>query len=143
MIIDTSAMLAIIFDEPDGPEFLRLVVEAPIRLMSSANALEAWIVVDRHENPDKAPALDELLETLGMDIEPVTIQQARIARRAYHLYGKGNHPAGLNFGDCFAYALAKTMSLPLLFKGNDFAQTDIEAVTRDRDEPESAELPPL
>lgn len=136
MIIDTSALLAIVFDEPDGPELLRLVVEAPTRLMSSANALEAWIVADRHENPDKAPALDELIETLGIDIEPVTVQQARVARGAYHTYGKGNHPAGLNYGDCFAYALAKTMSQPLLFKGNDFSQTDIEAVPRDGDEPE-------
>jgi ribonuclease VapC len=131
MIIDTSALLAIIFDEPDGPELLRLVVEAPSRLISSANALEAWIVADRHENPAKAPALDELLDTLEIAIETVTVQQARIARRAYHIYGKGNHAAGLNYGDCFAYALAKTMGQPLLFKGNDFAQTDIEVVPRD------------
>jgi ribonuclease VapC len=131
MIIDTSALLAIIFDEPDGPELLRLVVEAPSRLISSANALEAWIVADRHENPAKAPALDELLDTLEVAIETVTVQQARIARRAYHIYGKGNHVAGLNYGDCFAYALAKTMGQPLLFKGNDFAQTDIEVVPRD------------
>ena len=68
MILDTSALLAIVFDEPDGPELLRLVVEAPICLMSSANALEAWIVVDCHDNPDKAPALDALMETLGIDI---------------------------------------------------------------------------
>jgi len=84
MIIDTSALLAIIFDEPDGPEFLRLVVEAPTRLISCANALEAWIVADRHENPAKALALDELLEILDIAIEAVTVQQARLARRAYH-----------------------------------------------------------
>jgi ribonuclease VapC len=107
MIIDTSALLAIIFDEPDGP----------------------------HENPAKAPALDELIETLDIDIEPVTVQQARVARGAYHLYGKGKHPAGLNYGDCFAYALAKAMHQPLLFKGNDFSQTDIEAAPRDVDGP--------
>jgi ribonuclease VapC len=136
MIIDTSALLAIVFDEPDGLELLRLVVEAPVCLMSAANALEAWIVADRHENPNKAPALDELIETLGIDIEPVTVRQARIARGAYHTYGKGNHPAGLNYGDCFAYALARATRQPLLFKGNDFSQTDIEAVSRDRDEPE-------
>ena len=102
MIIDTSALLAIVFDESDGSELLRLVVEAPTRLMSSANALEAWIVVDRHSNPAKALALDALMQTLGIDIEPVTAQQAGIAREAYLIYGKGNHPAGLNYADCFA-----------------------------------------
>jgi ribonuclease VapC len=128
MIIDTSALLAILFDEPDGPDLLRRVVEAPLRLMSAANALEAWIVADRHANPAKAPALDALIETLSIDIEPVTIHQARVACEAYKAYGKGNHPAGLNYGDCFAYALAKAMSQPLLFKGDDFSQTDIKAV---------------
>ena len=128
MIIDTSALLAILFDEPDGPALLRRIAEAPIRLMSSANAVEAWIVADRHANPAKGPALDALLETLGIDIVPVTIQQARLARTAYHTYGKGRHPAGLNFGDCFAYALAKATDLPLLFKGDDFGQTDVLVV---------------
>ena len=136
MIIDTSALLAIVFDEPDGPELLRLVVEAPTRLMSSANALEAWIVADRHENPAKAPALDELIEILGIDLEPVTVQQARIARQAYQTYGKGRHPAGLNYGDSFAYALAKATGQPLLFKGDDFSQTDIETVPRNGSRPE-------
>lgn len=130
MIIDTSVLLAILFDESDGPELLRLVVEAPTRLMSAANVLEAWIVADRHPNPAKAPALDALIETVGLDIEPVTVAQARLAREAYKAYGKGRHPAGLNYGDCFAYALAKATGLPLLFKGEDFSQTDIEAVLR-------------
>src|SRR2546425_130378 len=130
MIIDTSALLAILFDESDGPELLRLVVEAPTRLISAANVLEAWIVADRHSNPAKAPALDALIETVGLDIEPVTVAQARLARAAYQAYGKGRHPAGLNYGDCFAYALAKATGLPLLFKGDDFSQTDIEAVLR-------------
>jgi ribonuclease VapC len=128
MIIDTSALLAILFDEPDGPALLRRIAEAPIRLMSSANAVEAWIVADRHANPAKGLALDALLETLGVDIVPVTIQHARLARTAYHTYGKGRHPAGLNFGDCFAYALAKATDLPLLFKGDDFGQTDVPVV---------------
>ena len=96
MIIDTSALLAILFDESDGPELLRLVVEAQTRLMSAANVLEAWIVADRHPNPAKAPALDALIETVGLDIEPVTRAQARLARAAYQAYGKGRHPAGLN-----------------------------------------------
>ena len=128
MIIDTSALLAVLFDEPDGPALLRRIAEAPIRLMSSANAVEAWIVADRHANPAKGPALDALLETLGIDIVPVTVQHARLARTAYHIYGKGRHPAGLNFGDCFAYALAKATDLPLLFKGDDFGQTDVPVV---------------
>ena len=139
MIIDTSALLAIVFDEPGGPEMLRLVVEAPIRLMSSANALEAWIVADRHENPNKAPALDELIETLGIDIEPVSVPQARLAREAYKTYGKGNHPARLNFGDCFAYALAKATGESLLFKGNDFSQTDVAVVPRNGNENKPAQ----
>ena len=139
MIVDTSALLAIVFDEPDGPELLRLVVEAPTCLMSAANALEAWIVADRHDNPAKAPALDALLETLGIDVEPVTVHQAHIAREAYRTYGKGQHPAGLNYGDCFAYALAKATGEPLLFKGQDFAQTDISAVPI----PEEPEAPSL
>jgi ribonuclease VapC len=132
MIIDTSALLAILFDEPDGSVLLRLVVEAPTRLMSAANTLEAWIVADRHVNPAKARALDELIETVGIDIEPVTAAQVRIAREAYKTYGKGNHPAGLNYGDCFAYALAKATGQPLLFKGEDFARTDIQAVLQSK-----------
>lgn len=128
MIIDTSALLAILFDEPDGPALLRRIAEAPIRLMSSANAVEAWIVAGRHANPAKGPALDILLETLGIDMVPVTVQHPRLARTAYHTYGKGRHPAGLNFGDCFAYALAKATDLPLLFKGDDFGQTDVPVV---------------
>ena len=128
MIIDTSALLAVLFDEPDGPALLRRIAEAPIRLMSSANAVEAWIVADRHANPAKGPALDALLEILGIDLVPVTVQHARLARTAYRTYGRGRHPAGLNFGDCFAYALAKATDLPLLFKGDDFGQTDVPVV---------------
>ena len=105
MSIDTSALLAILFDEPDGPALLRQIAEAPIRLMSSSNAVEAWIVVDRHANPAKGPALDALLETLGVDIVPVTIQHAHLARTASHTYGKGRHPAGLNFGNCLIATL--------------------------------------
>ncbi|MBI3929536.1 MAG: type II toxin-antitoxin system VapC family toxin [Armatimonadetes bacterium] len=83
MIIDSSALLAILFDEPEGPRMLSLVAAAPTRLMSAANALEAWIVADRHANPAKAPALDGLIDVLGISVEPVTAQQARVAREAY------------------------------------------------------------
>jgi ribonuclease VapC len=96
MIIDTSALLAILFDEPDGPALLRRIAEAPIRLMSSANAVEAWIVADRHANSAKGPALDVLLETLGIDIVPVTVQHARLARTAYYLW-QGPASGGLEF----------------------------------------------
>jgi ribonuclease VapC len=97
--------------------------------MSLANAVEAWIVADQHANPAKGPALDALIATLGIDLVPVTVQHAQLARRAYHTYGKGRHPAGLNFGDCFAYALAKVTGLPLLFKGDDVGRTDVQGVS--------------
>jgi ribonuclease VapC len=100
MIIDTSALLAILFDEPDGPTLLWRIAEAPICLLSSANAVEVRIVADRHANSAKGPALDALLETLGIDIRLVTIQHARLARTAYHTYGKGQHLAGLNTAGC-------------------------------------------
>ena len=107
MIIDTSALLAIVFDEPDGPALLRVLVEAPTRLMSSANALEAWIVADRHENPDKAPALDALIETLGIDIEPVTVQQARVARGAYHPLWQGTSSSWVELWRLFCVCLSQ------------------------------------
>ena len=126
MIIDTSALLTIAFDEPHGAEVLRFVVEAPTRLMSSANVLEAWIVVDRYGNSAKAQALDVVMQILGIDIDPVAAQQAGIARETYRIYGKGNHPAGLNYGECFAYALTEATGQRLLFTGQDFSQTDID-----------------
>ena len=125
MIVDTSALLAILFDEPEGPEFLRQIVEAPTRGISVATMVEAWMVTDRHSNPAKAQALDDLIELLGIELRPVNEPQARLARQAYHRYGKGKHPASLNFGDCFSYALAKASGERLLYKGNDFSRTDI------------------
>jgi ribonuclease VapC len=125
MVIDTSAILAALFAEPDGDAFLVKIVEAPTRLMSAVSAVEAGIVADRHPNPKKAEALANLIAELGIEIEPVTAEQARLARLAYRRYGNGRHPANLNFGDCFAYALAKVTDLPLLFKGGDFARTDV------------------
>ena len=125
MILDTSAVLAILFDEPEGPEFLRMAIEAPLLAISTANMVEAWMVTDRHPNPAKATALDELTELLAIELRPVSTAQARLARQAYHAFGKGRHPAALNYGDCFAYALAKFSNDTLLFKGNDFSRTDI------------------
>lgn len=125
MVIDSSAILATLFDESDGDALLVKMIEAPIRLMSAVSAVEAGIVADRHSSPKKAKALDDLMAELGIDIEPVTREQAHLARLAYRQFGKGRHPARLNFGDCFAYALAKAADMPLLFKDNDFARTDI------------------
>ena len=95
--------------------------------MSAANALESAIVVESKGGLTAGNQLDDLLKRAGMEVMPVTPSQFEVARAAWRIYGKGNHPASFNFGDCFAYALAKTMGEPLLFKGKDFSQTDIEA----------------
>jgi ribonuclease VapC len=89
-----------------------------------ANLLEAAIILDARIGHEDSSELDEFIAN-GLEVEPVTLDQVRVARQAYRTYGRGNHPAGFNFGDCFAYALARTTGLPLLFKGDDFAQTDV------------------
>jgi ribonuclease VapC len=127
MIIDSSAILAILFGEPDAPEYARAIVAAGERRISAANWLESAIRIDSGSGPIGSNAFDDLIREASIDVMPVTDEQARIARSAYRAYGKGSgHPAQLNFGDCFAYGLAKVMGEPLLFKGNDFAETDIE-----------------
>jgi ribonuclease VapC len=126
MIVDTSAVVAILRDEPDAVLYARAMETAPRRLMSAANFVEAAAVIDGSRDPVASRRFDDLLREASIVIEPVTEIQARIAREAYRDFGKGSgHPAGLNFGDCFAYALAKALSEPLLFKGGDFAKTDI------------------
>ena len=126
MIIDTSALIAIIASEPEGDSFLQLIVDASSASISAATYLELGIVVERF--PEYAKRLDSFLSELDIEIVSVTAAQARIAREAYRHFGKGFHPAGLNYGDCFSYALSKGAGEPLLFKGNDFGKTDIEAV---------------
>jgi ribonuclease VapC len=127
MIIDTSVVIAILRDEPEAPSFARTIGMAGEALMSAANFLEAAVVIDGSREPVASRRLDDLLREGRIGIEPVTEAQARIAREAYRDFGKGSgHAAKLNFGDCFAYALAKDKHLPLLFKGEDFGQTDIE-----------------
>lgn len=101
------------------------IADARPRLISAANLLEAAIVIEGRLGPKAGGDLDDFVADVGLEVEPVTSDQVRVARQAYRTYGRGNHPAGLNFGDCFAYALAKTAGLPLLFKGNDFTRTDI------------------
>jgi ribonuclease VapC len=126
VIIDSSAVLAILFAEEDAPDYARAIEAAGTCRMSAANWLETAIRVDRGGDAIASNAFDDFVREAGVSIESVTAGQAEIARRAYRAYGKGTgHPAGLNFGDCFAYALAKETREPLLFKGNDFSHTDI------------------
>jgi ribonuclease VapC len=126
MVIDTSAILAILLGEPERRRFNERIEADPIRLMSAASYLETAIIVDDRFGYEGARDLKLFLTEAEIAIEPVSLEQAEIAREAYRRFGKGNHPAALNFGDCFAYALAKVTAQPLLFKGNDFAQTDID-----------------
>jgi ribonuclease VapC len=130
MIVDTSAVIAVLKEESDAPRFLRaLTLSAEAKRMSAANYLEAAIVVDANRNPLLSRRLDELIVQTEIMAEPVTLEQANIARAAYRDFGRGSgHPAQLNFGDCFAYALAKSMREPLLFKGDDFVHTDVAIV---------------
>ena len=127
MIIDTSALLAILRNEPDAGRYAHAMEAAPICRLSAASFVEAGVVVDMNRDPVLSRRLDELLTKSEVAIEPVSEAQARIARRAYQDFGKGTgHPAKLNFGDCFSYALAKSTGEPLLFKGGDFIHTDVE-----------------
>ena len=127
MIIDTSAVLAILFQEPDAERYARTISTASSRRMSAATLLEITIVLEKRSGPSAGYELDTFLEESDITLEPVTPEQGQAARRAWRRFGKGNHPAGLNFGDCFAYALAEAKREPLLFKGEDFAMTDIRA----------------
>jgi len=125
MIVDSSALLAILIGEPEGETFAGEVLEAPVRLISAANLLEAAIVVEARLGEAGGRELDLLVQRLGIEIAFVDAEQTSEARRAWRRYGKGNHLAGLNFGDLFAYGLASTSGEPLLFKGDDFAATDL------------------
>ena len=125
--MDSSAVLAILFGEPDARRHASAIMAASPCRMSVANVLEASIVVERRGGDTAAHELDTLLQSAEIELVPVTVAHLEAARRAWRRFGKGNHPAALNFGDCFAYALAKATGEPLLFKGDDFAQTDIEA----------------
>ena len=123
MIIDTSALVAIFDQEPEAERIVRTLASAPERSLSAANLVETGIVMQARRGDDGARDLDLLLAKLRVDIAAVTASQADIARKAFRRYGRGRHPANHNFGDCFAYALAKDKSAPLLSKGNDFRQT--------------------
>ena len=125
MVIDTSAVLAILLGEPDAAAFASAIGNASPRLMSAANLLEASIVLDARKGEEGARDLDLLIYRAGIEIVPVDVEQAEVARLAWRTYGKGRHAAGLNFGDCFAYALAKVSAAKLLYKGSDFIHTDL------------------
>jgi ribonuclease VapC len=128
MVIDTSALVAMLNDEP-GAERIETAVEAdPVRLMSTVSYVETAIVIDTRFGEPGGRELDLWLHRAAVDLVGVDSDQADAARVAYRMYGKGRHRAGLNYGDCFSYALAKVSGQPLLFKGDDFARTDIRAV---------------
>ena len=132
MIVDSSALIAILRNEPEVVAFTRAVDLAVRCRMSAANYLETAIIIDSVRDQLASRRLDDFMHEGSFVIEPVTEEQAHIARRAYRDYGKGSgHPARLNFGDCFAYALARTTGEPLLFKGDDFIHTDITPALRE------------
>jgi ribonuclease VapC len=126
MILDTSAVVAILRDEAEAPLFAKAIEKAIHRRISAVNYVEAAAVIDSSCDPIASRRFDDLLQEAEVTVESVTEAQARVARQAYHDFGKGSgHPARLNFGDCFAYALAKVKREPMLFKGDDFSHTDV------------------
>jgi len=125
MVIDTSALAAIFFSEPEGPQFLRAIVEAESRLISAATILEAGIVLEARQGEAAGREFDLFTLRAGLQVVPFDAEQAELARSAWRKFGKGRHPAGLNFGDCFAHALAQSTGELLLAKGADFAATGI------------------
>ena len=127
MIVDTSAILAILREEPEAEAFNAALLEAPRVAMSAATLLEVTMVTEGRAVPGIRSRVERLLAQSGMDIIPFTAEHAAIAADGWRRFGKGRHPAGLNLGDCFAYALAQSRNEPLLFKGADFSQTDVKA----------------
>ena len=126
MIVDASAVLTVLFGEEGAAQYDSAMTEAPLCRMSVVNFLEAAMVLESRIGASGGRNLDAFIQETPIELAPVTVEQAYAARQAWRRFGKGNHPAGLNFGDCFAYALAETSGEPLLFKGGDFALTDVE-----------------
>ncbi len=126
IVVDTSALLTILLGEPDAQKFANTLAGAREAQISAASILEAHIVILHKFGEAALFDLDSLVREARLKIESITVDQLDYARRAYVLYGKGRHVAGLNFGDCFAYALAKLRGQPLLYKGDDFSKTDIQ-----------------
>ena len=128
MVIDTSALIAIFQDEPERRSFYLAIESADTRLLSAASFVDSSLVIETRVGADGIRDLDLFVAKADISIEPVDTDQAYVARQAYSQYGKGRHPAGLNYGDCFTYALAKLSGEPLLFKGHDFSKTDLDTV---------------
>lgn len=132
MIVDTSAIVAILRAEPDADRYIEAIARAPDASMSAATYLECGVVVDANADPVLSRRFDDLMAAASIVVEPLTWRQAEIAGQAYRDFGRGSgHPAALNLGDCFSYALARDSGLPLLYKGDDFAQTDIATALPD------------
>ena len=127
MVIDTSGLLAILLDEPERRAFNEAIEATASRAMSVANFVEISIIIESRFGADGLRDLDAFIERAGIELAAVDLEQGNVARRAFSRFGKGRHPAGLNYGDCFAYALATVRGEPLLYKGNDFPQTDVVA----------------
>ena len=125
MVIDTSAILAILLGEPDAPRLADAIEESSPRLLSAASLLEASIVIEARKGEEGARDLDLFVYRSGVEIVPVDAEQAEVARLAWRRYGKGRHPAALNYGDLFAYALAKVTGSGLIYTGADFSRTDL------------------
>jgi ribonuclease VapC len=128
VILDSSAIVAVLRAEPDAAKFARAIESTPIRRVSAVSYVESAAVIEGAGDAIASRRFDDFFRASRISVEAVTLKQAELARHAYRDFGKGRHKAGLNFGDCFAYALAKEMDEPLLFKGNDFRHTDVEAV---------------
>lgn len=132
MIVDSSALVAILLNEEDGDALSRVLDGVEEVRISAATYFETSIVIDHYRDPALSARLDEAIHEAEIVIEPVTLEQARIARQAYRDYGKGSgHKAQLNFGDCFSYALARGKREPILFKGDDFGHTDLRSALKD------------
>jgi ribonuclease VapC len=129
MVIDSSAIVAILLNESEAASFERKVADDPIRLMSAGTLIETGIIIESKLGAPGGRELDLWLQRAKVEVVPVDEEQVDFARRGWRRFGKGRHPAGLNYGDCFAYALAVSRDEPLLFKGNDFGQTDIKPCT--------------
>lgn len=125
MVIDTSAILAVLLDEPERRQFNEAIEAAESRLLSAATFVEASMVIEARFGAEGLRDLDLFIDRAGIKLVSVDSAQAHAARRAFSQFGKGRHPAGLNYGDCFSYALATVLGEPLLFKGDDFPRTDI------------------
>jgi ribonuclease VapC len=125
IVVDTSAIVAILFQEESAPSAAKALADSSARYFSAANWMEAAVVVEARKGADASLEYDALIDAAGIEVVAVTDDVARAARIAWRRYGKGRHPAGLNFGDCFSYGLAKVRDLPLLAIGDDFSKTDL------------------